>query len=100
VLAFAAACGLGSVYGFFAGAWPFGLVEAVWALIGLRRWRQRVGGDFRRDLLDRMHSLGRCCNVTRMRLSSCSIRKIEKAAAFGFHPDEFADPGRCGRATT
>ena len=31
VLAFAAACALGSIYGFLQGAWPFGLVEAVWA---------------------------------------------------------------------
>ena len=43
VLAFAAACAMGSVYGFLQGAWPFGLVEAVWALIALRRWRARVG---------------------------------------------------------
>ena len=39
ILAFAAACALGSVYGFAQGAWPFGLVEAVWALVALRRWR-------------------------------------------------------------
>ncbi|HYC65896.1 MAG TPA: hypothetical protein VEC14_14295 [Reyranellaceae bacterium] len=38
VLAFAAACGLGSIYGFLQGAWPFGLVEAIWALVALRRW--------------------------------------------------------------
>jgi hypothetical protein len=38
ILAFAAACALGSVYGFLQGAWPFGLVEAVWALVALRRW--------------------------------------------------------------
>ncbi len=38
VLAFAGACGLGSVYGFLQGAWPFGLVEAVWAGVALRRW--------------------------------------------------------------
>jgi hypothetical protein len=38
VLAFAAACGLGSIYGFLQGAWPFGLVEAVWAVVALRRW--------------------------------------------------------------
>jgi hypothetical protein len=31
ILAFAAACALGSIYGFLQGAWPFGLVEAVWA---------------------------------------------------------------------
>ena len=41
ILAFAAACALGSVYGFFQGAWPFGLVEAVWAAVALRRWNVR-----------------------------------------------------------
>jgi hypothetical protein len=43
VLAFAAACALGSVYGFLQGAWPFGVVEAVWALIAVRRWWRRRG---------------------------------------------------------
>ena len=38
VLAFAGACALGSVYGFLQGAWPFGLVEAIWSLVALRRW--------------------------------------------------------------
>ena len=38
VLAFAAACGLGSLYGFLQGAWPFGLVEAIWAGVALRKW--------------------------------------------------------------
>jgi len=38
VLAFAGACGLASVYGFLQGAWPFGLVEAIWAVVALRRW--------------------------------------------------------------
>jgi hypothetical protein len=44
ILAFAAACALGSIYGFLQGAWPFGLVEAVWAGVALRRWivRQRA----------------------------------------------------------
>jgi hypothetical protein len=37
VLAFAAACGLGSLYGFLQGAWPFGVVEAIWAGVALRR---------------------------------------------------------------
>jgi len=40
VLGFAGACALGSVYGFLQGAWPFGLVEAIWALVALRRWRR------------------------------------------------------------
>jgi len=38
ILAFAVACVLGSVYGFLQGAWPFGLVEAVWSIIAVRRW--------------------------------------------------------------
>ena len=42
VLGFAAACVLGSIYGFLQGAWPFGLVEAVWAVIALMRWRSRL----------------------------------------------------------
>jgi hypothetical protein len=41
ILAFAAACALGSVYGFLQGARPFGLVEAVWAVVALRRWSVR-----------------------------------------------------------
>jgi hypothetical protein len=38
ILGFAAACALGSVYGFLQGAWPFGAVEAVWCVIALVRW--------------------------------------------------------------
>lgn len=38
ILAFALGCALSSVYGFGSGAWPFGVVEAVWTLIALRRW--------------------------------------------------------------
>jgi presenilin-like A22 family membrane protease len=39
ILAFAGACVLGSVYGFLQGAWPFGIVEAIWSLIAMNRWR-------------------------------------------------------------
>jgi hypothetical protein len=42
ILAFAAACALGSIYGFLQGAWPFGLVEAVWAGVAVNRWRTRT----------------------------------------------------------
>jgi hypothetical protein len=38
VLAFAGACALGSIYGFLQGAWPVGLVEAVWAGVALYRF--------------------------------------------------------------
>lgn len=48
ILAFAAACALGSAYGFLQGAWPFGLVEAIWSLVSLRRWwRVRSNGRMR-----------------------------------------------------
>jgi hypothetical protein len=38
ILGFAVACMLGSTYGFLQGAWPFGLVEAIWSVVALRRW--------------------------------------------------------------
>lgn len=38
VLAFALGCVLSSVYGFLSGAWPFGVVELVWAGVALRRF--------------------------------------------------------------
>jgi hypothetical protein len=41
ILAFAGACALASAYGFLQGAWPFGVVEAVWTIIALRRWQLR-----------------------------------------------------------
>lgn len=42
VLAFAGACALASAYGFLQGAWPFGVIEAVWSLVALHRFRQRL----------------------------------------------------------
>jgi len=38
VLAFALGCGLSSAYGFLSGVWPFGIVEAIWAVIALYRF--------------------------------------------------------------
>ena len=38
IFAFALACVVASIYGFLQGAWPFGVVEAVWSLVALRRW--------------------------------------------------------------
>jgi len=42
VLGFSVACVLASLYGFLQGAWPFGVVEAVWSIVALRRWHRRV----------------------------------------------------------
>ena len=36
-LPFAMACALASAYGFLQGSWPFGVVEAIWSMIALRR---------------------------------------------------------------
>lgn len=42
ILGFAVACALGSVYGFLVGAWPFGIVEAIWSAVALRRWSKAI----------------------------------------------------------
>jgi hypothetical protein len=39
VFGFALGCALSAGYGFLSGAWPFGVVELIWAGIALRRWR-------------------------------------------------------------
>ena len=38
VLAFAAGCLLSSAYGFLSDAWPFGVVEVIWAVVAARRY--------------------------------------------------------------
>ena len=38
ILAFAGSCAFGSLYGFLQGAWPFGIVEAIWCAVAARRW--------------------------------------------------------------
>jgi hypothetical protein len=38
ILAFAVGCLASACYGFLAGAWPFGVVEAVWSVIAVRRY--------------------------------------------------------------
>ena len=38
ILGFSVACLLGAAYGFLQGAWPFGVVETIWAGVALRRW--------------------------------------------------------------
>ncbi len=38
ILAFAVGCAMSSAYGFLSAAWLFGIVEAIWTLVALRRW--------------------------------------------------------------
>jgi len=40
VLLFAVACLASAVYGFLQGAWPFGIVETIWAGVAVRRWQR------------------------------------------------------------
>jgi hypothetical protein len=40
ILAFGCGCALSSIYGFLSGAWPFGVVEAIWTAIALRHFTQ------------------------------------------------------------
>lgn len=40
ILAFALGCLLSSAYGFLSGAWPFGVVEAIWAVVAVDRYRR------------------------------------------------------------
>ena len=42
IAGFAVGCVLSSIYGFLAGAWPFGVVELIWAAIAMRRYRASV----------------------------------------------------------
>lgn len=39
ILGFALGCLLSSVYGFLSGAWPFGVLEAIWCVIAAQRFR-------------------------------------------------------------
>ena len=39
--AFAFACFAASTYGWLAGTWPFGIVEAIWGLVALYKWWTR-----------------------------------------------------------
>jgi hypothetical protein len=51
VFGFAVCCGLSSTYGFLQGAWPFGVVEAIWTVAALKRWwgeRRRPAAGKRR----------------------------------------------------
>ena len=38
MLAFALGCVLSSIYGWLSGAWPFGVVELIWAAVAVQRY--------------------------------------------------------------
>ena len=42
ILAFALGCALSSTYGFLSGAWPFGVVELIWTIVAIHRYRDTI----------------------------------------------------------
>lgn len=42
ILGFAGACGLAAVYAYLQGAWPFGIVNVIFAGVAVRRWRNKM----------------------------------------------------------
>jgi hypothetical protein len=42
IVGFAIGCVLSSVYGFLSGAWPFGVVELIWAGVAVHRYQVAV----------------------------------------------------------
>ena len=49
VAGFAVACAASSVYAFLVGAYPFGVVEAIWAAVAMRRWSRRTAAEQRQE---------------------------------------------------
>jgi hypothetical protein len=45
ILAFACGSLLSSAYGFLAGTWPFGVVEIIWAMVAVHRYRVSFAND-------------------------------------------------------
>jgi hypothetical protein len=45
IAAFAVGCVLSSAYGLLSGAWPFGAVEAIWAVVACRRFVAARGAE-------------------------------------------------------
>jgi presenilin-like A22 family membrane protease len=40
IFGMASACVAAGIYGFLQGAWPFAVIEAIWAIIAYIRWWQ------------------------------------------------------------
>ena len=50
IAAFALGSALSSTYGFLSGAWPFGVVELIWAAIAVDRYRKAGVADRHRSV--------------------------------------------------
>jgi hypothetical protein len=57
IFCFGVGCMLASSYGFLSGAWPFGVVEAIWSVVALRRyWRSRQADEQPGQAVPRSHT--------------------------------------------
>lgn len=45
IVLFALGCALSSSYGFLSGAWPFGVVEGIWTVVAIQRYRTAQVGS-------------------------------------------------------
>ena len=89
VLLFAVSCAASSTYGFLQGAWPFGVVEAIWTGVALQRWRGRIaasGPRADRPIACDMTALSaderRRYDVLRARVIDAVTRVVPSADAF------------------
>jgi hypothetical protein len=75
ILAFAGGCLLSSAYGFLAGAWPFGVVEAIWSLVAVRRFLRVPGAACDPNDRGRTNEAGRV-RPPQTGLSSRSVKTV------------------------
>jgi hypothetical protein len=99
VLLFACACAAASGYGFLQGAWPFGVVEAIWTAVAVRRWRQRqrfVPARIRRPIVCDMSALSPDerirYNVLRLSVSSATQETIRTSRGLRLRLDTSVPP--------
>ena len=80
VLAFVVGCVLSSVYGFLSGAWPFGIVELIWAGVAVRRYQATPPTTVTLDLQPGSKLYGECMQQGRASGSRFGMLGIGVAA--------------------
>ncbi len=53
IAGFAAACAASSAYAFLVGAYPFAVIEVIWAAVAVRRWSRRSAAGSRQEGAER-----------------------------------------------
>ena len=79
VLGFAVSCAAASLYAVFIHSWPFAAVEALWAIVALRRWeriRPRAEGNPLASVLNPPSTERRPLNSERLAMKSDGWRAL------------------------